>query len=179
MATNPTKRSVIFVAFTGEEMGLLGSAYYADHPLIPLNQTVLNLNTDGAGYDDKTAYSVIGYDRVGLVAEFEKAAAEFGLTVIADPAPDQNLFDRSDNVNFAVKGIPAPTISPGTTGFSEEITKHYHQVSDNPDTIDYDYLLIYCKVYAYLSRLIGDKAETPRWKAGDKYESAGKMLYGY
>ena len=178
IAAQPCKRSIIFIAFTGEEMGLLGSAYYADHPLVPLKQTVLNLNTDGAGYDDKTAYSVIGYDRVGLEEEFEKAAAQFGLKVIADPAPEQNLFDRSDNVNFAVKGIPAPTVSPGTTGFSEEIQKHYHQVTDNPDTIDYDYLLTYCKVFAHLSRLIGDKDQTPKWKAGDKYEDAGKALYG-
>jgi Iap family predicted aminopeptidase len=179
IAATPTKRSIVFVAFTGEEMGLLGSAYYTENPLIPLNQTVLNLNTDGAGYDDKTAYSIIGYDRVGLKAEFDKAAAEFGLNVIADPAPEQNLFDRSDNVNFAAKGIPAPTVSPGTTGFSEEIQKYYHQVSDNPDSIDFDYLLTYCKAYAYLSRLVGNKTEAPRWKAGDKYENAAKALYGY
>ncbi len=178
IAENPTKRSVIFIAFTGEEMGLLGSAYYADHPLIPLKQTVLNLNTDGAGYDDKTAYSVLGYDRVGVKDEFDEAASKFGLKVIADPAPGQNLFDRSDNVNFAVKGIPAPTVSPGITGFSEEIQKNYHQVSDNPETIDFDYLLTYCKVFSYLSRAIGNKAEAPKWKEGDKYEAAGKQLYG-
>ncbi len=177
IATKPTKRSVIFIAFTAEEMGLLGSGYYAEHPLIPLNKTVLNLNTDGAGYDDKTAYSVIGYDRVGLVNEFDKAAATFGLKVIPDPAPEQNLFDRSDNVNFAIKGIPAPTVSPGTTGFSDEIGKYYHQNIDNPESIDFDYLLTYCKVYAHLARLIADKAETPKWKAGDKYEAAGKALY--
>lgn len=179
LAMTPTKRSVIFIAFTAEEMGLLGSAYYADHPLIPLKETVFNLNTDGGGYDDKTAYSVLGYDRVGVKEEFDKTAAQFGLKVIADPAPEQNLFDRSDNVNFAVKGIPAPTVSPGITGFSEEIQKYYHQVTDNPDSIDFDYLLVYCKVYAHLSRLIADKNETPRWKAGDKYEQAAKDLYEY
>ncbi len=179
IAEKPTKRSVVFIGFTAEEMGLLGSSYYADHPLIPLKQTVLNLNTDGAGYDDKTAISVIGYGRAGLEKEFEAAAKTFGLRVIADPAPEQNLYDRSDNVNFAVKGIPAPTVSPGTTGFTAEIQKYYHQVGDNPETIDFDYLLSYCKTFAHLSRLLGDRSETPRWKAGDKYEAAGKALYGY
>jgi len=55
---------------------------------------------------------------------------------------------------------------------------NYHQVSDNPETIDFEYLLKYAKAYAYLSRLAGDKAEAPKWKAGDKYEEAGKALYG-
>ncbi len=171
------KRSVIFIAFTAEEMGLLGSAYYADHPLIPLNKTVYNLNSDGAGYDDNTAISVIGYERVGTEAEFEKAASAFGLKVIPNPAPEQNLFDRSDNVNFAAKGIPAPTVSPGTTGFSEEIQKYYHQVGDNPETIDFEYLNKFCKTYAYLARLVADLDKAPQWIAGDKYESAGKKLY--
>ncbi len=178
LSKQPVKRSVVFIAFTGEEMGLLGSGYYVDHPLIPLKQTILNLNTDGAGYDDITAYSVIGYDRVGLEAEFEKAASTFGLRVIQDPAKEQNLFDRSDNVNFAAKGIPAPTVSPGATGFTEEIMKHYHQVSDNPETIDFDYLLLFSKTYSYLTRLAANKDERPKWKAGDKYEKAAKLLYG-
>jgi len=179
IAAQPTKRSVIFLACTAEEMGLLGSNYYTEHPLIPLNQTVLNLNTDGAGYDDKTAYSVLGYERVGMVKEFDQAAMQFDLRLIPEPAPEQNLFDRSDNVNFAVKGIPAPSIFPGTTGLSPKILKYYHQAVDNPETVDFDYLLKYCKVYSYLTRLAGDKAETPRWTAGDKYEATSKALYGY
>lgn len=171
------KRSVIFIAFTGEEMGLLGSGYYADHPLIPLNQTVYNLNTDGAGYDDKTAFSVLGYDRVGTQDQFDVAAEAFGLKVIPDPAPEQNLFDRSDNVNFAAKGIPAPTFSPGTTGFSEEIQRYYHQVGDNPETLDFTYVNKFCQAYAYTARLVANMEKAPQWKTGDKYEKAAKELY--
>ena len=177
LAQSPPKRSIILLACTAEEMGLLGSKYYADNPLIPLNKTVFNLNSDGAGYDDIEAISIVGYDRVGVVDEFEKAAKAFDLKVIADPAPEQNLFDRSDNVNFAARGIPAPSVSPGTSGFTEEIAKYYHQAIDNPETVDFDYLLKFCKTFTYIGRLIADKSEAPQWTPGDKYEEAGKKLY--
>jgi Zn-dependent M28 family amino/carboxypeptidase len=179
LAEAPPRRSVLILALTGEEMGLLGSRYYVEHPLIPLNQCVFNLNSDGAGYDDKEAISIIGYDRVGSVTEFDAAAKKLGLRIIPDPAPEQNLFDRSDNVSFAAKGIPAPSVSPGTTGFTDEIMKYYHQVDDNPDSVDFDYLLKYCKTFAHIARLVADKEDTPRWTPGDKYEEVGKELYNY
>ena len=177
MAQRP-KRSVIIVALTGEEVGLLGSRYYAEHPLVPLKQTIFNFNIDGAGYNDTKLISVIGLDRTGARAEIEQAAAQFGLSVFGDPAPEQGLFDRSDNVSFAAKGVPAPTLSEGFKTFDEELMKNYHQVSDNPDTIDYDYLLRFCQAYARAARLIADRPTRPFWVAGDKYEAAGKALYG-
>lgn len=177
MAQHP-KRSVIIVALTGEEVGLLGSRYYAEHPLIPLKQTVFNFNIDGAGYNDTKLISVIGLERTGAKAEIEQAAAQFGLSVFAEPAPEQGLFDRSDNVSFAAKGVPAPTLSEGFKAFDEELMKNYHQVSDNPETIDYEYLLKFCQSYARAARLIADRATRPFWIAGDKYEAAGKALYG-
>ncbi|HEX9957868.1 MAG TPA: M28 family peptidase, partial [Fibrella sp.] len=177
MAQHP-KRSVIIVALTGEEVGMLGSRYYAEHPLVPLKQTIFNFNIDGAGYNDTKLISVIGLDRTGARPEIEKAAAQFGLSVFGDPAPEQGLFDRSDNVSFAAKGVPAPTLSEGFKTFDEELMKNYHQVSDNPDTIDYDYLLRFCQSYALAARLIADRSTRPFWVAGDKYEAAGKALYG-
>ena len=178
LMVQPPKRSVIVVALTGEEVGLLGSRYYAEHPLVPLKQTIFNFNIDGAGYNDTSMISVIGLDRTGARAEIEQAAAKFGLTVFADPAPEQGLFDRSDNVSFAAKGIPAPTLSEGFKTFDEELMKNYHQVSDNPETIDYDYLLKFCQSYALAARLIANRPTRPFWIAGDKYEAAGKALYG-
>ncbi len=56
--------------------------------------------------------------------------------------------------------------------------KNYHQVSDNPETIDYEYLLKFCQSYARAARLIADRSTRPFWVAGDKYEAAGKALYG-
>lgn len=177
LSQEPPKRSVLVLALTAEEVGLLGSQYYVNNPLIPLSKTVFNLNADGAGYNDKTMVGVIGYGRSGTDEEVTKGATTFGLTVSENPAPAQNLFDRSDNVSFAKNGIPALNMSPGFVDFDAEINKNYHQVTDEADTIDFDYLLKYCKAYAHTARLIANKAERPMWKEGDKYQEAGKNLY--
>jgi len=178
LAEVPPLRSVIILALTGEEIGLLGSKYYADNPLVPLRQTIFNLNTDGAGYNDTSAISVIGYGRVGVEEELNQAAEAFGLKIYEDPAREQNLFDRSDNVSFAQKGIPAPTFSPGFDTFDQEIFNYYHQVTDEVDSINWRYLTRFAQAYAYTARLIANKKQRPAWKAGDKYEEAGKKLYG-
>jgi len=177
LAENPPNRSVIVMALTGEEVGLLGSSYFAEHPLIPLNKIIFNLNNDGAGYSDTTSVSVIGFGRTGTDEDLKKAAATFGLTVFPNPAPEQNLFDRSDNVAFAKKGIPAIDFSPGITGLDDKIMKYYHQVTDEANSIDYDYLLKFCQAYALTARLIANKRGRPTWEVGDKYEEAGKNLY--
>lgn len=171
------KRSVIMLAVTGEEMGLLGSRYYSENPLIPLNETIYNLNCDGAGYNDTNLVTVIGWGRTGADEQIEKGVTAVGLQVKEDPAPEQGLFDRSDNVNFASKGIPAPTFSPGFTGFDSALMQYYHQVKDNPDSVDYAYLLKFCQAFAHTARLVADRATRPFWVAGDKYEEAGKELY--
>lgn len=177
LAANQPKRSVIFCAVTGEELGLLGSSFYADNPLIPLEKTIFNINTDGAGYNDVSYLSVVGYGRTGTDDLITNAAKDNGLKVFPNPAPDQNLFDRSDNVAFARKGVPAICISPGTTAFDEAIQQHYHQVSDQPETIDYDYFIKYCRSFAQFTRLISNWEQKPNWIEGDKYEEAAKELY--
>ena len=178
LAMNPPKRSIIFIGYTAEEIGLLGSAHYADHPLIPLEKTVFNLNSDGAGYNDTGVISILGFDRVGAETEMEAACEAFGLKVVADPAKEQNLFDRSDNVSLAKKGVPAPTFSPGFRQFDQEIFKYYHNASDGAESLDMDYVTKFVKAFAYAARLIADKSEKPMWIEGDKYEAVGKQLYG-
>ncbi len=172
------KRSILFLAVTGEELGLLGSQYYAENPLIPHNQVIFNLNIDNAGYNNTDYISIIGHGRTGTDDLLQKGVEALGLKVFPNPAPEQNLFDRSDNVSFAAKGIPALTFSLGITEFDEAIGKYYHQAIDNPETIDYDYFLKYCQSFIYTTRLIADDAGKPRWVKGDKYEKAGKLLYG-
>jgi hypothetical protein len=178
LAKNPPKRSIVLVALTGEEVGLLGSKYYASHPIMPLNKCIFNMNSDGAGYNDTTIVSVMGLDRTGARTEIEAACKAFGLGVFADPSPEQGLFDRSDNVSFAKEGIPAPTFTPGFKEFNGDIMKNYHQVTDNPETVDFNYLLKFSQAYAYATRLIADRKTAPQWSAGDKYEPAAKKLYG-
>lgn len=173
-----TKRSILFIGYTGEEIGLLGSKYYVEHPLVPMKQCIFNLNCDGAGYDDTTLLTTIGLSRTDAKTELEIAAKAFGLKIIDDSAPEQNLFDRSDNVSFAAKGIPAPNFAPGMKTFGGEIMKYYHQTSDNPESINFPYLHKYCQAYTYAARLIANRTTVPKWIAGDKYEKAWNELFG-
>ncbi len=177
IAKYPTKRSSLFIFFTGEEKGLLGSEYFVENPTIALDKIVYCFNSDNGGYNDTSKTTIFGLYRTTASQHFIDAAAEFGLTAIDDPAPEQNLFDRSDNVNFAKKGVPSPTYSMGFTAFDEEITKYYHQVTDNPDNVDYEYLHKFFQSYVLSARLIANDPQRPFWTEGDKYYEAGKELY--
>jgi hypothetical protein len=177
LAKKKPRRSILFLAVTGEEVGMLGSKYFAENPLIPLQDIIFNLNTDGAGYNSTRHVSVIGWGRTGVDSLIVAATKKVGLEVFKNPAAEQNLFDRSDNVSFAAKGIPALTFSPGFDAFDDEISKYYHRVGDESDTVDKAYLLKFSQSLAYLARLIANHPETPRWVTGDKYEEAGLKLY--
>jgi len=177
LSKHPTKRSALFILFTGEEKGLLGSSYYTENPVLPLKQMVYCFNSDNGGYNDTSVATIIGLERTTANKNIKQAAKEFGLTAIDDPAPEQNLFDRSDNVNFAKKGIPAPTYSLGFRSFDGEVTKYYHQAGDEAESLDYEYLLKFFQSYVLSARLIANDPETPFWISGDKYENAGKALY--
>lgn len=177
-AKNPPKRSVLVALWTAEEKGLLGSGYFANNPLIPLNKIVYNLNIDNGGYNDTSLITVIGLGRTSADFLIEEAVAEFGIKAVADPAPEQGLYDRSDNVNFARKGIPAPTYSLGFTAFDDEIQKYYHKAGDQVSNFDLNYAQVYWKSYILSAQRIANWDQKPEWKAGDKYEEAAKALYG-
>ncbi len=177
IAKNPTKRSALFILFTAEEKGLLGSKFYTENPLIPLNQMVYCFNSDNGGYNDTSIATIVGLERTTAAKHIKKASETFGLKAIDDPAGEQGLFDRSDNVNFAKKGIPAPTFSLGFTAFDAEIGKYYHQQADNPDNMDYEYLEKFFKAFVLSARLIANDPQTPFWAEGDKYYEAGMELY--
>ncbi|MCT8338605.1 M28 family peptidase [Flavobacteriaceae bacterium TK19130] len=174
----PTKRSALFILFTAEEKGLLGSKHYVENPIVPLEQMVYCFNSDNGGYNDTTKATIVGLTRTTAEKALKDAVSSFGLTAIEDPAPEQGLFDRSDNVHFARKGIPAPTFSLGFTAFDAEIMKYYHQAGDEADSLDYDYLLKFFQSYVMSGRAIGNMSKKPFWVKGDKYEESGKELYG-
>ena len=177
-AQNPPKRSVLIALWTAEEKGLLGSAYFANNPLIPLDKIVYNLNIDNGGYNDTSIITVIGLGRTSADFLIEEAVQEFGVKAVADPSPEQGLYDRSDNVNFARKGIPAPTFSLGFTAFDDEIQKYYHKAGDHVSNFDLNYAQVYWKSYILAAQKIANWNQRPVWKAGDKYEEASKQLYG-
>ena len=175
----PMKRSALFVLYTAEEKGLLGSRWMANNPIIPNEDIVFCWNSDNGGYNDTSIATIVGLTRTTADSLIRDAVATYGLTAIEDPTgAEQGLFDRSDNVNFARKGIPAPTFSLGFTAFDAEIGKYYHQPGDHPESVDYDYLYKFFQGYVLASRMIGNAPEAPFWVEGDKYYETGKKLYG-
>jgi len=176
---NPPKRSIIFLALTAEEKGLLGSDWYANHPLIPLKQTVFNYNCDGAGYNDTTIVTMIDLKRTTVDGMMKTATEAFGLQLKGDPAPEQNLYERSDNINFAVKGIPAVDFAPGIKAFDKDLFKYYHQPPDEVGSLNMNYIEKFHRIFVYGAYLIVNAKEKPMWVKGDKFEEAGKKLYGY
>jgi hypothetical protein len=174
----PPKRSVIIAAVTGEELGMLGSRYLATEPPVPMGSIVFNLNIDGAGYDDTTLVTVVGFERTTADSAIKQGTERYGLTVMAEPAEQRGLFNQSDNISFAARGVPAPTYSEGFHSFGPEILKYYHHAADQADeNFNFSYLLKFCKAFVHSARMIGDIPVAPFWKPGDSYEQAGKKLY--
>lgn len=178
IAAHPTKRSALFVLFTAEEKGLLGSEWFVDHSPVALDKIKYNFNIDNGGYNDTSIISVIGLTRTDAEKDIQEACNAYGLTAIEDPAKEQGLFDRSDNVNFARKGIPAPTFSLGFRAFDAEIFKYYHQAGDEVGTLDLDYIQKYIRSYILSAVRIADTPKAAFWRQGDKYYDAGVKLYG-
>ena len=171
---------MLALAVTAEDVGLLGSRYYVANPLIPLEETVFAFNTDGAGYSVTDRVSIVGLGRTSVDPLLEAAAAEAGLDLGSDPAPEQGLFDRSDNVNFARAGVPTLTFSPGLDSFqSPAIAQYYHNAADEVDaSFDAAYFQRFVTAYVASALRIADADERPTWTPGDEYADEGEALYG-
>jgi hypothetical protein len=177
-STSPPKRSVIIAAVTGEELGMLGSRYLAAEPPVPMGKIVFDLNIDGAGYDDTTIVTVVGLERTNAESAIKEGTERYGLKTTVEPVDLRSLFNQSDNVSFAARGVPAPTFSEGFHSFGPEILKYYHHAADQADeNFNFSYLLKFCKAFVHSARIIGDMPVAPFWKAGDPYEQVGKKLY--
>jgi Zn-dependent M28 family amino/carboxypeptidase len=180
----PPDRSVVFLAVTGEEQGLIGSAYYAAHPVYPPVQTAAVINMDALNiYGPMKDITVVGYGLSGLDRYIEAAAKEAGRTVNPDPTPEKGSYFRSDHFPFAKQGIPAVYPSGGTDNVEHGrewtlaerekwIAENYHKPSDefDPDwdlsgAID-DLRLLFKVGY----RLAMDTA-FPNWKEGTAYKA--------
>ena len=159
------KRSIIFLHVTGEEKGLLGSAYYADNPIYPLEDTVTNLNLDMIGRTDPTREGknreyiyIIGsdHDSQDLHNLSEKTNSEtvnidldYRFNAKDDP---QRFYYRSDHYNFAKNGIPIIFYFSGTH-------PDYHMPSDTPDKIEYDLLEVRSRLVFYTAWNIANREE--------------------
>jgi Zn-dependent M28 family amino/carboxypeptidase len=177
IARHPLKRSVIFVLFTGEEKGLLGSKWMSNHPPVDLGDIVFCLNSDGGGYNDTTIVTIIGARRINTYDVFDKACEVVNLIAFDGTDAAQSLFNSSDNIVFAQKGIPALTFSTGFRDMDTEIMKYYHQPSDEAETIDYNYLEKFSLAFGISLREIADSNDRFFWNDDDEFFPIGKKLY--
>ena len=174
---HPAKRPILFIAFTAEELGLIGSKYFATHPPLPMKQLVYNLNIDNASYNDTTIITLVGLGRTSADTDIKKACAAYNLSVLPDPTDGQFLFDGSDNASLAEKGIPAPTFSLGMKTFDLTIFNRYHQLSDEVGNFNLNYAMKFINSFILAAKYIADNDKQPIWMKGDKYEAAWQALY--
>jgi hypothetical protein len=172
----PPRRSVLFICYTAEEEGLIGSEWYAQHPVLPLKKIVYNLNIDNASYDDTSLVTLVGLHRTSGDSAIIAACRTYGLHVNDDPTGG-NLFFESDNAPLALHGIPAPTYSMGMQAMDSTIFNRYHRLSDETGNIDFDYIVKWVHAYILAARFIADDPYQPVWTKGDKYEKAWHALY--
>lgn len=179
------KRSILFIATTAEEQGLLGAEYYAHHPLVPLAKTVADINLDSMNVLGQTSdITPLGADRSTLGKFIEAVAGENQVTISPDAHPEQGLFYRSDHFPFAKVGIPAVNFEPGSNfvGHSPEWGKEkfkdynenrYHQPSDEySPNWDFSGLVQQARLAFWVGLRVANADETPQWNKGDEFERA-------
>jgi hypothetical protein len=168
-----TKRSLLFVAVTGEEKGLLGSRYFAAHPTVDAKHIVADVNMDMflPLYPFRLA-TVLGVNESDLGDSVRRVAGNLGVEVQDDPAPERSSFTRSDQYSFIRRGIPALSISVGYKKGSKEdsihkawLTERYHAPSDDLNQpVDLQAAAGYNELILALARSIADDTARPHWK---------------
>ncbi len=171
MGVHP-KRSILFVAVTGEEKGELGSRYFVAHPTVPASSLVADVNTDMflPLFPLKTLM-VLGLDESDLGNDIRDVAKDLGLAVQADPEPQRNRFIRSDQYSFIKAGIPALAMKVGYEPGSSEAeiarkwtAERYHAPSDDLNQpIDLGAAGKFVEVVRTLALRIADRPDRPHW----------------
>ncbi|WP_266206052.1 M28 family peptidase [Pontibacter kalidii] len=174
------KRSILIVMVTAEEMGLLGSAYFAKFPTVPASQLVANVNTDMPTLiAPLLAVVPLGAAHSSLQDEVQQASEYLGLDVEEDPEPEQNRFVRSDQYSFVVQGVPALHIkygnktADGKNNLDETVKvwreKYYHKPQDNFEggTFDFDAAKKYVQLNFLIGYLVAQDVQKPTWNEGD------------
>ena len=183
-----TKRSIVFIALTGEEQGLLGSAYYAENPIFNPKNTVANINIDALDSPEKMKdLTITGYGQSEMDEYAEEAAIKQNRYIIPDPEAEKGYFFRSDHFNFAKIGIPALYASGAYEGFHksiEEIKEHndyylinkYHQPSDefNPETTELSGVQLDLQLFFNVGLKLANEANFPKWYDGSEFKAARK-----
>ncbi len=156
-------RSIVFLLATAEEIALIGTEWYIEHPLFTLEKTACNLNYEMVGRPDALVGGagklwLTGDERSNLGVRLR----ELGVPVVADPRPRQNFFQRSDNYAFARRGVVAQTLST----FDPETHKDYHGVDDELERLDLDHMAQAVRASLPGVRALADGTLTPAWNPG-------------
>ncbi len=180
----PPKRSLLFLWVTAEEQGLLGSQYYAEHPLYPLASTAADINIDALNMLGRTRDIIsIGVGNSTLDEVLAQAAKEQGRVVKPDAEPEKGFFYRSDHFNFAKQGVPALNPNGGVDYLGkpadwgmkmrdEFTSKHYHQPSDDvKDYWDLSGLAEDSQLLLTVGYRVANDPKLPEWKPGTEFKA--------
>jgi len=181
---NVPKRTILFLSVTAEEQGLLGSEYYAEHPLYPVSRTAANINMDAMNVWGKTRdITEIGKGKSTLDEVVADVAEQQGRTVRSDPEPEKGSYYRSDHFSFAKVGIPAFDPDPGIdfvgkpAGWGiakrqEYTANDYHKPSDviKPDW-DLSGEAQDCQLYFLVGLRVADMPKVPEWKPDAEFKA--------
>src|SRR3546814_5437989 len=170
------RRSIVFLASTGEEKGLLGADYYAQNPTVPAKQIVGNVDLDMPlllyPFTDVIAF---GADHSTLGPLVAKAVAPMGVTLIPDPMPEQGIFTRSDHYMFVKQGVPAVFLATGYGNGGEEAWKtflsgnYHHPGDDMSQKIDWQAGARFAEANYRIARAMADSDTPPLWYKGDYF----------
>jgi len=174
------RRSVLFIFVTGEEMGLLGSDYFAWHPTVPQKKIVANVNVDeapGIYYAMKDVVPM-GSEHSSLGKTVAEQAARMGYSLSPDPMPEEVGFIRSDQYSFVLRGIPAVQIVDGVKAVDPKVdglsvlkkwlATRYHTPLDNMEQpLDYDSAAKGARLNFLLGYAVAQQEDAPTWNSGD------------
>ncbi len=181
----PTRRSVVFLAVTAEEQGLLGSAWYATHPIYPLEKTVANINMDALNIFGPTRdVTVIGLGFSELDDVLKQEAEKQGRYLRPDPEPEKGYYFRSDHFSFAKQGVPAlyakmgvEHIEKGEQWMRERVDwwvkNHYHKPSDeyDPEWWDLRGMEQNVRLLFRVGYRLADSNWFPNWREGTEFRA--------
>ncbi|MFM5924644.1 MAG: M28 family metallopeptidase [Novosphingobium sp.] len=183
-AAGPADRSQVFLAVTLEESGLLGSKYYAEHPVYPLSKTVGGVNMDGVGPGSPSRdVGISGGDKNELTRYLQSAMTAMKLYQTPEDHPERGGYYRSDHFSFAKLGVPMFAVGRGTDwvkggkaageAAAEDYVQHrYHQPSDQFDpTWDWSGAVQEVSLFYRLGRMLAMTTDWPNWHKGDEFRA--------